>query len=130
METKTLYSLNDEEYLAIESEEIFDVLFSNDELAVGAKYYECQFKPLTMLDCIDANKILDNASESAYDLIIEEIERDNQFDDVSEEAKKELNEFLEMWATKHLKLERFYIPYGKSKEMFVIEEDIDNYVNE
>ena len=127
METKTLYSLNDEEYLSNEPEEIFDVLFSNYELAVGAKYYECQFKPLTMLDCMDANLLLDNAANSAYDLIREETVFDNPFDDVSEEAKKELNDFLEMWAGKYLKLGRFYISSGKSKEMFVTEEDIDNY---
>ena len=127
METKTLYSLNDKEYLASEPEEIFDVLFSNDELTVGAKYYECQFRSLNMLDCMDANLLLDNASNSAYDLVREEIVFDNQFDDVSEEAKKELNEFLETWAGKYLKLGRFYISAGKSKELFVTEEDIDNY---
>ena len=87
METKTLYSLNDEEYIASEPDEIFDELWINEELEIGAKYYECQFKPLTMLDCMDANNILDNTSESAYYLVGEAIERENQFDCVSEEAK-------------------------------------------
>lgn len=130
MDTTTLYSRNDEEFRATDPAEVLDELWNDGELAVGAKYYECDFKPLTMLACMDANHLLDNAGDSAYDLVGEAMDCDNPFDDATEEAKKELNDFLEAWAAKHLRLGRFCTAAGKSKELSITEDDVVRYTSE
>ena len=128
METKTFYSRNDEEYRATAPEEILDELWYEGELAIGAKYYECEFKPMEFKSVLNAETILDDATDRAYDIIGEAMDGDDPFG-VSDEAKQQLNAMLKPWAEEHIDLSSYWVPVGKTKELVVTEQDVARYAS-
>jgi len=69
------------------------------------------------------NSIIESLDEQAYEEIGEVF--DNEFSNVTQEAKAELFALLATWADKHVSLERYWKITGKSREMKLTAEDLE-----
>lgn len=102
-----------------------DLLDSMVEPAVGDVYYEADCRPLTHADVVrrhEVDSILEQWDEQAYEEIGEVF--DNEFSNVTQEAKAELLALLTAWADKHVSLGRYWKITGKSREMKLTAEDL------
>lgn len=119
------YSTNDEDFKFTDFSDLIDELESNGDLAVGATYYEADFRRVTAKDLVSIDRVVEDMDERLYDLVGEAAEDGI---DVSNEAEKELEAFLVQWVDKHADIRRYYTIVGKSREIKITAEDIpDNY---
>ncbi|WP_019573402.1 hypothetical protein [Curvibacter lanceolatus] len=116
------YSLDNEEF---NHDSLGDLLDSMIEPAVGDVYYEADCRPFTNADVVsrhEVDSILERLDEQAYEEIGEVF--DNEFSNVTQEAKAELLALLTAWADKHVSLEHYWKITGKSREMKLTAEEL------
>ena len=104
MKNEKCYSINEEDF-DIELEEMLDRYIENldlpdTEIVVGMEitYWEADSVPYTINDFFDAQDLIDRLSEQAWN---EYEEADEYLHDTPPEAIKELDEFVNTWATKY-----------------------------
>jgi len=113
------YSRDDEQFKFDSIGDLFDDMGCDDELKVGAIYYEADSRPVAPSDFYSVGRILEEMDET-----IELGEcYDNDASNVSEEAKAELDAFLTGWIEKHINL-RYWMIIGKSRQCVVTEDDL------
>lgn len=115
------FSTNDEDFNFTDFSELMGALKDNGDVAVGATYYEADFRHITGSDLVSVDRLIEDMEERLYDEVGECAEGGL---DVSDEAAKELEAFLVQWAEKHTDLGRFYKILGKSREMKITEADL------
>lgn len=120
-ELKKCYATDDSDFNFTEFGDLLDAIASEGPLEVGTIYYEADFRPVTVSDVVDVNRVIEDIDERLYDIAGESAEDGLN---VSDEAVQELKSFLAQWATKHSDLKRYYKIVGKSREMKITEEDI------
>lgn len=116
------YSLNDEDFNTSEIRDLFDELDGDGELIAGRVYYEADCHTPTTDNVLDVDSILEATDEQMYDRIGDAY--DNDFGEASPDARDELRDLLNVWAAKHVSLDRYWIIDGKSRELRVTEEDM------
>lgn len=114
------YSINDEEFSYETAWDAMDALECHGRLDVGAIYFEVDSEPVDLAEYLDADWLIEDAEQRAYDDIGECAE--DAFS-VSKEATAELEAALKSWAAKHLP-SGYWRCVGKSREMRVTAEDI------
>lgn len=117
---KTVYSLDS--YI-FTYEELSDLSHLN--LSIGDKIYSgTPIKPKP-LDLINHTAVIDYIEHSAWDIADEFSE--NSISNISDEAKKELDELLSQWITKNINIDFFTIYDIKP---LIIDEEIYNKIME
>lgn len=74
-----------------------------DSEIVGMQYYSGEFKQVEPSEYLNVDNILENADEYLYDNVGHPDGGVDCFTDVSEDAKKELEQLLKTWCDKHVK---------------------------
>lgn len=116
-----VWSANDDEFGNRDFAEVLDALYGDDELTVGRiVYYGERHTRDAAYFMPDADHILDQAGDSAYDWGGEWAEDFGR--DVPAEAKKELESLLAAWANKHLKVTFYQVE--NVKQYVLTEEDV------
>ena len=87
--------------------EMFDHDYSSiiDQLEVGQTIYEGNSLYCAESDLFDVESILEDIQSNAYDLVGES--SDGYTDSINQDAKNELNTFIESWLSKHAPI-KFY----------------------
>lgn len=108
------------------AEALADML-DDDALEVGSTFLTgIKRKPSPTLFIMDADEILENYDQRIDDTYPGDFSNDNTgSDDVSSEAKAELNNFLEAWAEKYLNVTFWEIDHDE--EISVTQEMIDAF---
>ena len=89
------WSANDELFNCDSLSELLD---ENDELEVGATVWRGEKSPINITGYIDAGDIIEMLGERAYDDVGEFAE---DWPDVPDAARQELEELLSTWVSKH-----------------------------
>ena len=120
------YSANDEDFIYQDVGELFDALDSDGGLVVGRVYYEADFRNLLPSDLINKHRI-GSILEQFDDDLYEEIGEisDNDFYNVTDDAKEELRQLLNTWIEKHVNVSKYWKIVGKSRERVVTAEDLE-----
>ena len=121
------YSLNDEDFNFSEAGDLFDALYGDGELTAGHVYYEADCHTPTTDNVLDVGSILQEADEKMHDRIGDIY--DDEFSKASPDAQAELQALLNAWAEKHVRIDRYWIIDGKSRELRVTEEDVKDHGN-
>lgn len=95
-------------------------LIDDNELEVGATYWEADAIEISHDDNIDVHGILENMDERLYEEVGEIADCD--YSDVPPEAKDELAALIAAWAAKHVNLR--YWKVRNVKELKVTSEDM------
>ena len=122
------YSRDDEDYSCIELGDLLADLVADDELFEGATYYESDAIPLEWSGAFNVSNILESADERVYDDVGETY--NNDFSNVSPEAKEELKALLNTWAGRHMGTSRYWQLTGKVRECKVTAEQVAEYQDE
>ncbi len=120
------YSANDEDFIYQDVGELFDALDSDGRLVVGQVYYEADFRNLLLSDLINKHRIgsiLEQFDDDLYEKIGEI--SDNDFYNVTDDAKEELRQLLNTWIEKHVNVSKYWKIVGKSRECVVTAEDLE-----
>ena len=120
------YSANDEDFIYQDVGELFDALDSDGRLVVGQVYYEADFRNLLPSDLINKHRIgsiLEQFDDDLYEKIGEI--SDNDFYNVTDDAKEELRQLLNTWIEKHVNVSKYWKIVGKSRECVVTAEDLE-----
>ena len=125
VETRTCYSLNDEEYNHSCLTDLMSELEDQGGLAVGAEYWEADTRPLGSADAFRIEHLLEDADE----LIFEEVGEiyDNDLSSVTPEAKIELRDLLLAWCDKHVNLAQYDVIEGRSRKKTITAADIEDF---
>ena len=124
MSTQTFYSTDNE---AFNHDSIDALLDYMDNPQVGDVYYEAdgvKLSPRAGINDWTVDSILESMNERIYDEIGESYDGQECLD-VSDEAKAELRQLLEAWATKHIDLSRYWKLIGDSRECSLTAEDLE-----
>lgn len=116
-----VYSLDDETFNYFSFGELLDSVDS-DELYLGMPYYVAEGYPFTPESSISINRILECIDDDLYEEIGEFYEDD--FSNVSDEAKTELKKLICEWTNRHVKVQRYFKFIGKSKRLEIEEGDL------
>lgn len=116
------YSTNDEDFNHLSPGEVFDALAAEGELTAGRAYYEADFKNVEPRDAFDVDGLLDDADARINDELGEVY--GNDFSNVGDAAKAELEALFLGWVERHVNLGRYWIIVGKSRQLVVTEEDV------
>ena len=111
------YSVDEETFNCESLGELID----DNELEVGATYWEADAIEISHADNIDVQGILENMDERLYDEVGEIADCD--YSDVPQEAKDELAALIFCWAEKHVNLR--YWKVRNDKELKVTSEDME-----
>jgi len=117
-----VYSENDEDFNYTDVGSLFDDMASVGNLVVGQEYYEADAVDIKHEDYIDAYSILEQLDNEVADDIGDELYA-NEYTSVSTQEKQELETLILEWAKKYVNL-KYYKIKGKTRKMFVTEEDI------
>lgn len=121
-ETKLCYSWDNESF---NYDSFGDLLDLHDDPQVGDTYYEADCRTLEPTDGINnltVASLLEDMDGRVYDDIGEVY--DNEYSEVSDEAKAELLELIEGWARKHVNLSHYWKIVGKTREKKLTAEDL------
>ena len=124
MSTQTFYSVDNESFNHGDLGSLIDYLLAPQ---VGDVYYEAdgvKLLPTAGINDWTVDSILENMDERIYDEIGDSYDTQNCFD-VSDEAKAELRQLLEAWATKHIDLSRYWKLIGDSRECRLTTDDLE-----
>jgi hypothetical protein len=124
MNTTIFYSTDNESFNHDDLGSLIDYM---DDPQVGDVYYEAdgvKLLPTAGINAHTVDSILENMDERIYDEIGDTYDTQNCFD-VSDEAKVELRELLEAWATKHIDLSRYWKLIGDSRECRLTTDDLE-----
>lgn len=103
----TLYSTNDEEYSESDEYQLVSDMVA-DFCEVGYQYYSAKFTKIEAKQIANVDSILERWDEDFFDTCGLE---DTPFDDVSKEAKEELETLLVAWIDKHVFSSKKYYEY-------------------
>ena len=117
------YSRNGEEFNYTELADLFEEMAGDGDLQEGAEYWEAEAHAAEPAHFFDAEDIIENAAERAYE---EGGDYAEGFGDVSKEAIAELQELLSAWANKHCSV-NFYTVHN-AKKLTVTAEQAAEYV--
>lgn len=124
MSTQTFYSPDGESFNHDSLGALIDYM---DDPQVGDVYYEAdgaRLPPTAGINDWTVESILEGMDERIYDEIWDSYDTQECFD-VSDEAKAELRQLLEAWATKHIDLSRYWKLIGDSRERKLTTEDLE-----
>jgi hypothetical protein len=124
MSTQTFYSVDNESFNHGDLGALIDYM---DGPQVGDVYYEAdgmRLPPTAGINDWTVESILEGMDERIYDEIGDSYDTQECFD-VSDEAKAELRQLLEAWATKHIDLSRYWKLIGDSRECSLTAEDLE-----
>ena len=124
MSTQTFYSVDNESFNHGDLGSLIDYM---DDPQVGGVYYEAdgvRLLPTAGINDWTVESILEGMDERIYDEIGDSYDTQECFD-VSDEAKAELRQLLEAWATKHIDLSRYWRLIGDSRECRLTAEDLE-----
>lgn len=110
------YSSDEENF---NSEDFGDFLALND-FEIGSTYWKADAIEVSHCDFLSVNSILETADERLYEEVGEVA--DNDYSDVSDEARAELQSLIEAWAAKHINLH--YWKVRNVKECRITAEDL------
>lgn len=114
------WSHNNEEFNYESLEELIQWLHDDKALEVGrVVYFSIANKP-DAGQFVSAESVIDNMASAAWDVGSEYAE---DFPDVTPDARKELEEFLEAWARKHCEVNFFTV--SGVQEYVITQADID-----
>ena len=123
--TEKCWSVNGEEFFD-DWDQLIDELYDyeSDELPIGTEYFEGDKVDVRISDYVNIHGIV-TMLEQFDDWVYEDLGEiaDCDFFNVSKEAKEELQELIQQWAEKHVKL-----PYWKVKNVVkkvVTQEDLE-----
>lgn len=120
MNKEFCYSTDEEFFNYIEFGDLLDQIQSDTDMPLGATYWRGEKQELTYAECINVDYFLEECDERACEEIGEIY--DNCFADVSDDAKKELNNLILAWAEKHVNI-RFW-KVVNVQELKITEEDL------
>jgi hypothetical protein len=124
MSMQTFYSVDNESFSHGDLGSLIDYM---DDPQVGGVYYEAdgvRLPPTAGINDWTVDSILESMNERIYDEIGESYDGQECLD-VSDEAKAELRQLLEAWATKHIDLSRYWKLIGDSRECRLTAEDLE-----
>lgn len=110
------YSVDEETFNCDSLDELID----DNDLEVGATYWEADAIEISHADNIDVQGILENMDERLYEEVGEIADCD--YTDVPQEAKDELAALITGWAAKHVNLR--YWKVRNTKECKLTSEDL------
>jgi hypothetical protein len=113
------YSTDEENFQHESFGDMLDYVDYADPL--GLIYYKGEKLALDHKDCIDVDSYLEMCDERAYEEIGEIY--DYQFTCVDDDAKEELEDLINGWAKKHVKLR--YWKVHNVKELTITKEDLE-----
>ena len=123
--TEKCWSVNGEDFFD-DWDQLIDELYDyeSDELPIGTEYFEGDKVDVKISDYVNVY-VIDSMLEQFDAWVYEDIGEiaDCDFYNVSKEAKKELQELIQAWAEKHVKL-----PYWKVQNVVkkvVTKEDLE-----
>lgn len=116
------YSRNGEEFNHTELSDLLEEMAGDGDLNEGAEYWEAEARHMEAADFFDAETVIENAAERAYE---EGGDYAEDFGDVSKEAVAELDALLTAWANKHCSV-NFYTVHAP-KKMAVTAEQAAEY---
>ena len=123
--TEKCWSVNGEDFFD-DWDQLIDELYDyeSDELPIGTEYFEGDKVDVKISDYVNVY-VIDSMLEQFDAWVYEDIGEiaDCDFYNVSKEAKKELQELIQTWAEKHVKL-----PYWKVQNVVkkvVTKEDLE-----
>lgn len=117
------FSINEEDWNYTDAAEALQALADEDRLVEGAIYYESDCEEAQPAKYINADQVLDHASERIYEEIGEAAE--DAFT-ANPEAVQELDELLKAWTRKHI-TGRYWLCTGKPREIKVTAADVAEY---
>jgi len=100
------YSENDEDYRDDGLETLFEQMIDKGTFRVGAEYWRGEVRRREASEFFSADRVIEEANERAYD---DGGDYAEDFADVSEEAKAELEVMLAAWANKHCPVNFFTV---------------------
>ena len=118
--TNTVYSLNGENFNFPELSSL-----SSEDLKIGDTIYKGTIAKVKPLELIDHDDILEKMEATAWD--IGEEYSENIVWNVTDEAKKELDEMLEAWINKYIVINFFHVE--SIKELKITQEIFDEIFN-
>jgi hypothetical protein len=124
MNTTIFYSVDNESFNHDDLGSLIDYLLAPQ---VGDVYYEAdgvQLLPTAGIDNWTVESILEHMDEHIYDEIGDTYGT-RECSEVSDEAKVELRQLLEAWATKHIDLSRYWKLIGDSRECRLTTDDLE-----
>jgi hypothetical protein len=119
------YSTNHEDFIHHDVDEVFDDLDSDGRMVVDQVYYEADFRNLLPADFTDKRRlemILERFDDELYEDVGEI--SDNDFYNVTDDAKDELRNLLNTWIEKHVNVSKYWTIVGKSRKCVVTAEDV------
>lgn len=124
--THKCYSRDDETYRFRTLGELLDDMACNDELEVGATYYEADCEPVKpALFDYRIESLLEELDDDLFEEVGEVADCD--FSSVSDEAKEELCALMRAWIEKHVNVANYWRITGKPRECVVTAEDVAGY---
>jgi len=123
-EMRTLYSINDEDYIYHDPDGALDALDSDGLLEDGAVYYEADFAPVDLSRYLRAERLLEDADERLYDDVGESAEDAYS---VTPEALAELDAAIKAWCEQYLANRSVWEIIGKSREIRVSAKNVSDY---
>jgi hypothetical protein len=120
----TFYSVDNESFNHGDFGSLIDYM---DAPQVGDVYCEAdgvKLPPTAGINAHTVDSILENMDQRIYDEIGDAYDVQDCFG-VSDEAKAELRQLLEAWATKHIDLSRCWKLIGDSRECRLTAEDLE-----
>jgi hypothetical protein len=114
------YSTDEENFQHESMGDLVDYLDGDTEDKIGATYWKGEKVALNHKDCIDVDSYLEMCDERAYEEIGEIY--DYQFTNVDDAAKKELEDLINDWAKKRVKMR--YWKVINVQELTITSEDL------
>lgn len=125
VEPVTMYGTDSETLCHDDFDDAMDALYNEARLEVGAIIYEADTETVDLGDYVADG--IDYLLESADDSIGESCGfEDPVFDNITPEARKELDTLLRDWTAKHI-TGRYWTVVGRVRERTVTAEDIAAY---
>lgn len=121
-DTKLCYSTDDEMF---DHDDFGSMLNAMDDPRVGDTYYEADCRTMAAADFADNSAIyalLEHMDEDLFEEVGEVA--DNDFTEVSTEAKEELRALVQSWVEKHVNVSSYWGIVGKSRERKLTADDL------
>lgn len=120
-ELEKRYSTNDEDFGLDDFGDLMSDMEDDGSLAVGAIYYEADFRRMTAKDIVSVDRLMEDMEEALFD---ECGECAHAGLEASKEALAELEAFLLQWVEKHTDVTSYYKIVGETRPMQITEADL------
>lgn len=117
------YSLNDEDFIYDDFQELIEAIQDNGNFEVGATYYVAEFTKVKASDVVNINHLCEIIEEQLYDIVGE-----FSIDSFYYSGKvEELQKLIEDWIDNNTNISSFYRVEGISQEKKVTQEQLEMY---